>query len=178
MINTKAIVITGGPGMGKTSILEYLDRAGYACVAESGRHIIRHQIETGGSKLPWADREGYAIEMFHMAVRSHQLAAETGALTFFDRGLPDTVGYLRLCNLPVPDEIRLAVMRYRYCQTVFVTPPWPEIYVNDTERKQSFREAVATYDVMNEVYAGLGYDLVEIPHLPVPERADFILDYL
>lgn len=44
--NEKAIVITGGPGTGKTSIVEMLRHGGSPCIDESGRQIIRRQLKT------------------------------------------------------------------------------------------------------------------------------------
>lgn len=50
--NDKAIVLTGGPGMGKTSIINHLKSMGYKTVKESGRDIIQQQLAVGGRKLP------------------------------------------------------------------------------------------------------------------------------
>ncbi len=173
--NKSAIVITGGPGMGKTSIVEHLIQMGYACQEESGRYIIQSQLRSGGKKLPWADRVGFADEMFRMAMHDYEKALDNKAITFFDRGIPDVIGYLALCGLPVPDEMWSAAETYRYHASVFITPPWKEIYVQDKERKQTFEESVATYDVMVDVYMKLGYLLSEIPKLPVHNRAGFIV---
>ncbi|ARR08937.1 ATP-binding protein [Vibrio campbellii] len=36
------IVFTGGPGSGKTSVIEHLIKLGYACAPETGRKVIQH----------------------------------------------------------------------------------------------------------------------------------------
>ena len=173
--NEKAIVITGGPGMGKTAIIDHLRQSGHHFVAESGRQIIQHQLELNGNKLPWADQKGYAQEMFQTAINDYKLALKKQTLTFFDRGLPDVIGYLKLCKLPVPETIWRYAKTYLYFNKVFITPPWEEIYINDNERKQSFAEAVATYKVMVQVYSELAYEVIEVPRLTIEERANFIL---
>jgi len=175
VINKNAIIITGGPGMGKTSVIDRLRNMGYLCIAESGRAIIQQQLGSGGDKLPWADRQGFAGEMFRMAVDDYYRVQTNNSLTFFDRGLPDIAGYLALCNLSVSKEMQAAVQQLRYCRQVFITPPWPEIYTTDNERKQSFSEATATYEMMVAIYSNLGYVLVSIPPGPVEERAMFII---
>jgi predicted ATPase len=58
---------------------------------------------------------------------------------------------------------------------VFVAPPWPEIYALDAERKQSFQEAQATYEVMVETYSALGYSLLPLPLESVQKRVQFVL---
>lgn len=174
-INKQAIIVTGGPGMGKTSLIEKLKQLRYAYIPESGRHIIQAELKSGGSRLPWADRQGFAREMFNRAVADYKYARTNNILTFFDRGLPDVIGYLMLCELPIPDSAWSAAKTYRYHPQVFIAPPWQEIYVTDNERKQSFEEAEATYEVMANVYTQLGYSLITIPKTTINERARFII---
>lgn len=174
--NNNAIVITGGPGMGKTSIIEHLMQMGYSCQMEPGRYIIQSQLRSGGKKLPWSDRIGFADEMFRMAIRDYEKALDNKVITFFDRGIPDVIGYLTLCGLPIPDEMWSAAETYRYHRSVFITPPWKDIYVQDKERKQTFEEGTATYDMMVNVYIKLGYSLSEIPKWSVRSRAEFVVN--
>src|SRR6476646_4988836 len=48
-------VITGGPGSGKTALIEALRSRGYACSNEAGRVIIQDQVAIDGRALPWRD---------------------------------------------------------------------------------------------------------------------------
>lgn len=167
-------VITGGPGMGKTTLLTELESLGYTCVEESGRKIIIDEQQRAGKALPWEDPGLFARAMFNCAVNDFKAQAAGQVPVYFDRGIPDVIGYLQLCGLLVPDDMLRAAKALRYNQKVFITPPWAEIYRNDAERKQSFDEAVATYEVMKAVYADLGYLFIELPKCPVFERANFI----
>jgi predicted ATPase len=92
----------------------------------------------------------------------------------FDRGIPDVVGYLQWSGLRVPAHLARAATEHRYNRRVFLAPPWPEIFTQDTERKQTLAEAEATCRAMREVYAGLGYELVDLPLAPIAERAAFV----
>lgn len=71
-----------------------------------------------------------------------------------------------------------AAMRCRYHRQVFIAPVWPEIYVNDAERKQDLEEAEATCAAMARIWPALGYELVWLPKAPVAARAAFIFDHL
>ncbi len=53
-------VLTGGPGSGKTSVLQELERRGYICIPEVARPIIKEQISINGNALPWKNREKYS----------------------------------------------------------------------------------------------------------------------
>ncbi|QUH03201.1 AAA family ATPase [Saccharopolyspora erythraea] len=172
------VVLTGGPGSGKSALADALGERGFARTREAGRAVIRDQTAIGGTALPWADRELFAELMLCWEMRSHQSAPRDGAPVFFDRGIPDVAGYLRLEGRAVPAHVDAAARRFRYHRRVFVAPPWPRIYRRDAERRQSLEVAERTYQVMVEVYAGYGYELVTLPRASVAERVRFVLDAL
>jgi predicted ATPase len=167
-------IITGGPGSGKSTLIEALAAEGFRCMPEAGRAIIQDQVTIGGDALPWANREAFAALMLGWEMRSYREAAGTLAPVFFDRGIPDVVGYLRVCQLPVPDHVLRAAELRRYNPRVFIAPHWPAIFDQDAERKQSAIEAEATYREMAETYAALGYELLTLPLAPVAERVAFV----
>jgi predicted ATPase len=108
-------------------------------------------------------------------VRSYREAEDQGPV-FFDRGIPDIAGYLALVGLPMNGEVDRAARTLRYNRTVFVTPPWREIYVQDAERTQSFAQAKATCEVMKRAYRAYGYELVDLPLGSIEARLEFILE--
>ncbi|MGE0211632.1 MAG: AAA family ATPase [Parvibaculaceae bacterium] len=172
---TRFFVISGGPGSGKSTLINALREAGHACIPEAGRAVIREEMASGGSALPWADRTAFAERMLEKDLRSYRDALEINGLVFFDRGIPDTVGYLALSGLPLPDHMDRAVREFRYGRIVFIAPPWRKIFHQDAERKQDFEEAVRTHEAMAETYARYGYELVPLPLAPVAERLAFTL---
>jgi predicted ATPase len=171
-------VITGGPGSGKTTLIEALASQGLTRSIEAGRAIIREQVAIGGDAVPWADRGAFAELMFNREMRSYHWAREIKGPVIFDRGIPDVIGYLTLEKLPVPEYMDNAARQFRYHGNVFIAPPWPEIFGQDTERKQTFEEARATHDVMAETYAAYGYSLVPLPLGSVEERVKFVVEYI
>ncbi|MDI3419523.1 AAA family ATPase [Streptomyces luteolus] len=174
--HNRLIILTGGPGSGKTTLIDALERSGLSRTEEAGRAVIREQLAIGGTALPWADQEAFATLMLERELRSYRegRAAPGDGPVLCDRGLPDLVGYLRLEGLPLPEPVHTAARELRYHPDVFIAPPWPEIYGRDTERKQSYEEAVRTYEVMAEVYPEYGYELVPLPLGTVDERVGFV----
>ena len=141
---------------------------------EAGRAIIQDQVDIGGTALPWSDREAFATLMLAWEMRSYREAVSASGPIIFDRGIPDVIGYLRLCRLPVPASVLKAAELHRYASRVFIAPPWPAIFKQDTERKQTLAEAEATYHAMVEAYSSLRYELIMLPLTSVAERARFV----
>ncbi|KNB53874.1 AAA family ATPase [Streptomyces caatingaensis] len=174
MGHDRYIVVTGGPGAGKSTLIDALEAAGHARSQEAGRGVIRDQAALGGRGLPWTDPELFAELMLGWELRSHHEAAGRPGTVFFDRGVPDIVGYLRLEGRPVPGHLREAARRFRYHRRVLAAPPWPEIYERDAERRQSYAEAVRTYEAVTAAYREFGYEPVELPRASVAERVRFV----
>ncbi|QFG37655.1 putative ATPase [Paracoccus pantotrophus] len=172
------IVVTGGPGSGKSSLIDAMALRGFRTMPEAGRAIIRDQIKIGGKALPWADRALFAELMLGWELRSYQDALQSDEPVLMDRGIPDVVGYLTLCGLPVPAHFEAAAKTYPYNKRVFLAPYWDAIFTQDTERKQDRQEAEATAKVMAETYRRIGYKIVELPLVGIEQRADFVIDSL
>ena len=167
-------VVTGGPGAGKTSLITELARRGFHTIAESGRAIICEEMQRGGEALPWADRMAYAEQMLQRDLRAYEGAQVLSGPVIFDRGIPDIMGYLTLCGLPVPPHVTTAAKAALYNARVFLAPYWDEIFTQDSERKQTRAEAEATCVVMRETYTALGYQIMELPRADIATRADFV----
>ncbi len=172
----KSVVISGCSGGGKSTLLEELSRRGYATVEEPGRRIVKEELAGQGAALPWLDPVAFARRAIVMALEDQKLAETQAGWTFFDRGLIDAAAALQAAT----GEAALETLRdrHRYHQTVFLTPPWPEIYVNDPERRHSFEEAVAEYERLTSAYPEIGYEVFILPKTDVVIRADFLLSHL
>jgi predicted ATPase len=172
----RLFIITGGPGSGKTSLIEALAAAGVATSPEVGRAIIREEVASGGTALPWADELAFAERMVVREVAAHAEALASDRTVVLDRGVPDVIGFLRVSCLAVPAHIDAAARTCRYNPSVFIAPYWDAIYTGDAERKQTPAVAEATHAVMIETYRDYGYELIELPRVSITERVGFVVD--
>ncbi|WP_262706891.1 AAA family ATPase [Chryseobacterium bernardetii] len=156
-----------------------MNRIEYRIVPEVPRRIIREQIMINGDGLPWKNKALYSQLMSETSLTTYQSAVkETSSNTvFFDRGILDTICYIRMENMTVLEELYELAKTQRYAQKVFILPPCQEIYRVDTERKQTWREAVYTFDKMKVTYLHYGYEVVEVPKGCIEDRCKFLLSH-
>jgi predicted ATPase len=175
-LSDRFVVLSGCSGGGKSTLLAELARRGHAVVEEPGRRIVREETARGGRALPWVDAEAFLRRAISMALEDRRQAGAVDGWVFFDRGLIDAISGLE----EVTGEPALAKYgaAHRYHPTVFLTPPWPEIYETDAERTHGFEQAVAEYSRLVRDYGRLGYEILVLPKRPVQERAKFVLSHL
>ncbi|MFD1770904.1 AAA family ATPase [Sphingobacterium suaedae] len=169
-------VITGGPGVGKTSVIRELSNRGYVCMEEDARRIIREQQAKKGDALPWKDKRSYTMHMLQSAIDSYSKASTlSDGPIFFDRGILDAIGYAALECIALKESYIQLARQYVYNPIVFFFSPWRDIYETDQERKQSWQEACATSDMLFATYKNFGYTPIEVPMGSIAQRVEFIL---
>lgn len=181
-MNTNAserfVVITGGPGAGKSTLIAALGRNGFASVPEAARAIIRDQVAIGGPARPMGNSMLQAEIDLAWQMRSYRQATDKTGTVFFDRGVPDVIGHYLMLGQAVPPHVSTAAGLFRYHTRVFVAPPWPQIYVHDEERTQNFDHAVRAHDATVDAYTSQGYQLITLPRTSVDDRLRFVLRHL
>jgi len=173
---TKRIVISGAPGTGKTSIIKELSNKGYKCHPEISREIIANQLATGGKITPWQDLNKFTELVINE--RLIQFKSAIDEIEFYDRGIIDSFAYLLKDKIPIIKNWRSIADNYKYFNTVFITPPWEDIYINDKERKEDFKNATEIHNYMIEAYNLYSYKVCIIPKMSVDERIEFIINHI
>lgn len=172
------VVISGCSGGGKSTLLGELARRGYRVFEEPGRQVVKAQLAIGGDGVPWGDAGKFIGLCVALAMRQRDEAARVGGVSFFDRGIVDAMSNLVHLNLPVPDAFAAVLTSKRYHTRMFMVPPWAEIYANDDERRHTFADAVAEFEMLVGAYGRLGYDVVMVPKIVPDARAGFVLSQL
>lgn len=170
------VIISGCSGGGKSTLLEALAHRGFATLPEPGRRVIAEETAAGGTALPWTNLRGFLLRARDLALEDRAAAQSLPGPVFCDRGLIDALAALDALD-GTTEAIGLA-RRHPYHPTVFLTPPWPEIYVRDADRRHGLEAAVAEYDRLRRLYPALGYDVTILPKVPVAERVTVVLDRL
>jgi len=160
------VVITGAMGSGKSTLLVELRKRGFSVVPEPARIVLAEQRAAGGDGVPERSPQRFCDLMLETMKRDY----DEHPCAFYDRGIPDLVGYARLFGLETP-----RVEGHRYDDRVFVLPAWRAIYATDDERKMTFEMAEAFGEDVRRIYASLGYEIVNVPKDTPDARARFII---
>jgi predicted ATPase len=169
---SRFVIISGCSSGGKSTLIAELARRGHATVPEPGRRVVRDEQANGGSALPWADTAAFVDRIVALARADYRAAYANPGWTFFDRGLFDAISALgQVTGTGIRPELLAA---YPYHRQVFLTPPWPEIYETDGERKHGLAQAEQEYDRLLAEYPAHGYEIVLLPKVSIPARADFV----
>ena len=169
-------VLTGGPGVGKTTVIEVLRTRGLRCFDDVARSIIRERQAVG---LPPRPAPGaFALEVLRREVAVWESAPLDAGPVFHERGVVDAVAMAQGAGALEASEIADTLARHPYRSPVFVFPPWREIFVNDAERDQDFEHVERVHESVCRYYESAGYQVVEVPRGRVEERAAFVMEHV
>src|SRR5690348_8349682 len=106
------VVITGGPSIGKTTVIEILASRGFATVPEAARIVIEEEKLKGSDLLPWRNFAKFQELVFRKQLELE--AQASGEVIFLDRGVVDGIGYCKCYGLPLPAGLEAAARTHRY----------------------------------------------------------------
>lgn len=172
------VVIIGGPGTGKTTIIDGLLAKGYCCYPEISREVTMEAKKQGIEQLFLEKPLLFSELLLEGRKKQFQNALnEAHKVVFLDRGIPDVLAYMHYIGDSYPAFFDQACRDHSYTK-IFILPPWEEIYVSDEARYENFEQAKLIYDHLVETYQKYGYNLIEVPRGTVEERILFILKQL
>jgi predicted ATPase len=174
----KKIVITGGPGSGKTSLIDFLEENGYQCQHEISRQVTLEAKKKGIDQLFLSDPILFSQLLLKGRLQQHQEVDHfKKTILFYDRGLPDVTAYMDFTNVSYPESFHTTCNKYRY-GTVFILPPWKDIYIQDNERYETYEEAEKIHKFLTQSYQKYGYEVIEVPFGTLEERMKFMITHL
>lgn len=177
-MNPKKIVIAGGPGTGKTSIINHLKSKGFLCYDEISREITLQARKDGIEQLFLTEPLLFSEKLLEGRTQQFKKASkEKESMVFLDRGLPDVLAYMDYTEETYPTYFVETCNTHKYDE-VFVVAPWKDIFVSDNERYENFEQAIEIHSHLIKSYKRFGYNLIDVPIGSVEKRADFILDFL
>ncbi|WP_299520912.1 AAA family ATPase [Winogradskyella sp.] len=177
-MNPKKVVIAGGPGTGKTSIVNHLRERGFTCYDEISRQVTLQARKDGIEQLFLTEPLLFSEKLLDGRIQQFNNAShESESIVFLDRGIPDVLAYMDYIGDHYPKHFIDASRAYLY-DYVFILAPWQEIFISDNERYENFEQAIEIHHHLLSTYKRFGYQLIDVPFASVEHRSDFILEEL
>lgn len=177
-MSKEIIVIIGGPGTGKSTIIEGLIKKGFCCYPEISRQVTLEAKKRGIEQLFLENPLLFSELLLEGRIKQFNNALkENDDIVFIDRGIPDVLAYMHYIGDSYPSHFEVACRENLYTK-IFILPPWEDIYVSDDERYENFEQAKLIHDHLTETYQNYGYELIEVPKDTLDNRILFILDQI
>jgi predicted ATPase len=177
-VSKEIIVIIGGPGTGKSTIIDGLIAKGFCCYPEISRQVTLEAKKQGIEQLFLENPLLFSELLLEGRKKQYTNALEEKhKIVFIDRGIPDVLAYMHYIGDSYPAHFDLACRENVYTK-IFILPPWEEIYVSDEARYENFEQAKLIHNHLVETYKNYGYKLIEVPKDTLDNRILFILDQI
>lgn len=177
-LKQQKIVITGGPGTGKSTIIDQLIRLKFTCMPEISRSVIKQGQKEGIDQLFLSEPLLFSEKLLEGRIQQyHEAGRQKTSYVFFDRGIPDVHGYMDYLGTDYPKDYHEKSNEFRYTH-IFMMPPWKKIHKVDNERYESFEQSMSIFQFLIEAYEKLDYKIITVPEGSVEQRVDFILNSL
>jgi len=164
-------VITGGPSSGKTTVLEELAKSGYLTYPEAARVFIDKEMAKRKTlKEVRGDEAEFQRKVLKIKINVEKEAPKDKTV-FFDRAIPDSIAYYQICGLD-PKEVLKFCQKNVY-QKIFFLEQLP--FDQDYARIEDNQTIKKLNKFLKESYKNLGYEVIDIPVIPVEERVRKIL---
>ena len=172
------IVLIGGPGTGKTSVINELIARNYFCMTEISREVTLKAQEKGIEQL-FLTKPLLFSQLLLEGREQQFISADKSQhnTVFFDRGIPDVHAYLDFFKTEYTATFLEKSKSYKY-DVIFHFSPWEEIHTTDNERYETFEESKLIDKHLIKTYSELDYIIINVPFGSVEERTNFILNSL
>jgi predicted ATPase len=168
----KKYVVTGGPGVGKTTTINDLKKNGFYIVSETAREIIEKSLKENSNVVPWIDLDSFNREVIKEQGKKEKAIPKNQERIFLDRGIVDALAYYDVAGKkPIP-ELTEAIKKVNY-EKVFILDRLP-IYINDEARKEDNTKAEKIHKAIIKAYKK--FNVFIVPVLSVKERTKWILN--
>tara|TARA_S200000501_G_C20846890_1_gene753990 strand:+ start:1624 stop:2163 length:540 start_codon:yes stop_codon:yes gene_type:complete len=176
MISQKKILITGGPGSGKTTIINELKKRKFECRDEIVRDLTMKGKSNGINQVFLDNPLEFSESLMKLRLTQFFIKSNNRFI-FFDRGVHEIVAYLNFLDFKKTHRFLDLCKNIKY-DFIFILKPWKEVYKQDNCRYESFDESVKIYQEILKVYNILNMETIMIDRNTVEKRTDIILSHL
>lgn len=162
------IVITGGPAVGKSTLVNGLRERGYTVVREQATGIIQE-----GKVLPWVDRDGFQREVLRRQLAAEAPFLESDEPVFLDRGIFDGEAYY-ICDGLQPPGLFDSAYTNRYSWVLVLEDLG--IFEQDGVRFENLDFTRKITPVLEFCYSKHGIRVTRVPSMAASARLEMAIN--
>ncbi len=168
-------VITGSSCSGKTTLVNMLEQKGYKVVYETARTLLDQELSKGLTvEEIRKDENAFQKKILDMKIDVEN-NLDKQDFVFLDRAIPDTCAYYTLYGVSSTEALDEAIKKCNY-KKVFLLDQLP--YTLDYARTETKEQQDKLHELLEKAYRDLGFEIVQVPVLPIEERVEFVLKHL
>lgn len=164
------IVITGGPSVGKTTIISLLSEMGYRVVNEIATQVIKE-----GKYLPWVDRVRFQSEVLRRQLNAESSILEFDKPIFLDRGAFDGEAYYVKDKLPVPPAFS-TIDPTQYDLAFLIEEL--DFFDQNEVRREDLEFTRELGKILEQCYTSRNIKVIRVPNMSPEKRVQFILEHV
>jgi predicted ATPase len=175
-IQTQIHVLAGGPCSGKSSLLRALEQAGHHVLEETAESVLKAGIAAGRTAEEL--REDPVQWQQQILRQDYELfdALSADEPVFTDTSVLETLVFAARAGIATGPNMESWLRRKRYKRVFFLEPL--EGYEQSEVRMESAQIANQISEEVRSVYQRYGYEIVDVPAIPVAGRVAFIQPFL
>ena len=175
--------MTGGPGSGKTTQLEALEKLiisqnlqqKWIMHPEVSRELQEQKDPITKERIfnPATDPNTFTQAILRHRIQDYNNAIHN-AINIYDRGLIDSLAYCRAYECPGQEQLIELCQANQYDLVLFF-PFWEDIYVQDTGRCENNQQALFISNKIKETLILLNINYQSVPTGSIEHRTDFLV---
>lgn len=177
-------VLTGGSSVGKTTIIDELEKRGELVIHEAAADWIAGRMNEGVHEFWKEDRLGYHILMLQLEREKKFL--DIAGRVFIDRGIFDNHAYAMHYSLAgtktlslINEALEGIDLNHRYSAVFYILPYSDDFVPTNTEiRRDTMKEVGELQAALYAIYSRHRNFIIVPGNMSPEKRADYILDRL
>jgi len=171
----RKFVLTGGPGVGKSSVIKELEKQGYQVSPEAFTELYDEVRTQGKLDTLFVDPIKFRYDLMAKQQHLESLLRKEG-LTFLDRSKHDIVFFGKYFGLKLPQDLVDEIQKTDLELVFFLDLLSKEYYENTNVRQESQEESLKIHNFLKEEYKKTGLKIIDVPFDTVENRVKFIVD--